>query len=119
MLFLIGCFLTIPLLTVRSNNKMAVEDKLPETELLGQMNVFVFAGTDTTSTAMSRALQELSIHLDIQTRLREEVTQASKYGEMDYETLSALPILDAVCKETLRMYAFEFVLVFISKYRLI
>lgn len=85
---------------VRASDRVGTEDKLPEEELLGQMNVLIFAGTDTTSTAMSRCLQELAVHPEIQDKLRNEVTRAA---DIDYETVSALPVLDAVCKETLRM----------------
>jgi cytochrome P450 len=42
---------------------------------------------------------------EVQERLREEVTEAyiNHGGDMDYETLNALPYLDAVCRESLRV----------------
>ncbi|KAF9455886.1 cytochrome P450 [Collybia nuda] len=79
-------------------------DQLSEEELLGQMNVLIFAGTDTTSTAMCRCLQELARHPTIQAQLRDEVTKADAHGDIDFDVISTLPVLDAVCKETLRMY---------------
>lgn len=88
---------------VRANESVKQDEKLPEEELLGQMNVVLFAGVDTTSSTMSRALQELAMHPDLQRKLRDEVTEAAAHGDIDYETLSALPILDAVVRETLRM----------------
>lgn len=88
---------------VKAGNQTKVQDRLPEDELLGQLNVMIFAGTDTTSTAMSRCLQELAVHHDVQQRLRDEVTEAAVHGDLEYETLSSLPLLDAVCRETLRM----------------
>ena len=43
---------------------------------------------------------------DIQTKVREEVTAARReYGDLDYDTLMNLPLLDAVCRETLRLYS--------------
>ncbi|KAF7330916.1 hypothetical protein MVEN_02431300 [Mycena venus] len=90
-------------LLIRASDKTTLE-KLPEEELLGQMNVILFAGTDTTSTAVSRALQELARHPEIQDRLRDEVTKAAVHGDLDYEALCILPLLEAVCRETLRMY---------------
>ena len=42
----------------------------------------------------------------MQDRLREELTAALKdHGEeLDYDTLMALPYLDSVCREVLRLY---------------
>ena len=45
-------------------------------------------------------------HPEAQERLREEILAHSNPGEdLDYDTLSTLPYLDAVCRETLRLYA--------------
>ncbi|KAI5117682.1 hypothetical protein M0805_003472 [Coniferiporia weirii] len=85
--------------------KANAEADLPESELLGHMNTFIIAGHDTTTNAVSRILYLLAIHPDVQTKLREEVTAArKKYGDLDYDTLQALPYLDAVCRETMRAY---------------
>lgn len=42
----------------------------------------------------------------MQSRLREEVTAARKEygGDLEYDELMSLPYLDAICRETLRMY---------------
>lgn len=88
---------------VRANSKIDASERLPDAELLGQMNVFLFAGTDTTSTAMSRALQELALNPELQDRLRNEITDATTHGDLDYDQLLALPLMDAVFRETLRM----------------
>lgn len=40
----------------------------------------------------------------MQERLRQEVTAARKDGDIGYDILMGLPYLDAVCRETLRMY---------------
>ena len=56
--------------------------------------------------SISRVLYLLSLHKDVQAKLREEVTAARKlHGDLDYETLMGLPYLDAICRETLRLYA--------------
>jgi Cytochrome P450 len=66
---------------------------------------FLFAGTDTTSTALSRVLWLLSEHQDVQDRIREELAKARDTGEtIDYDYLHNLPYLEAVCRETLRVY---------------
>ncbi|KAL5482417.1 hypothetical protein ACEPAI_9011 [Sanghuangporus weigelae] len=78
---------------------------VPEDELLAHMSTFIVAGHDTTSTATNRILHVLSQHPREQARLREEIISARKqHGELDYDTLMALPYLDAVCRETLRVY---------------
>ena len=65
----------------------------------------IFGATDTTSSAMSRILSVLAHNPDEQSKLREEVTKAHKeYGDLDYDKLQSLPYLDAVCRETLRVY---------------
>jgi cytochrome P450 len=49
----------------------------------------------------------LSTHEDIQIRLRAEIAQAKvKTGgeRLGYDEILALPLLDAVVKETLRLY---------------
>ena len=67
--------------------------------------MLVFAATDTTSTALSRILWLLAEHQDVQDRLREELTVARDGGEkIDYDYLHGLPYLEAVCRETLRLY---------------
>jgi len=66
-----------------------------------------FAAMDTTSAALGRILFLLSIHQDVQNKLRQEITEARKSGDLSYDELVALPYLDAVCRETLRMYAYH------------
>ena len=60
---------------------------------------------DTTSNALARTLFLLAHNQDVQEKLRREVTEARvKYGDLAYDDLVALPYLDAVCRETLRLY---------------
>ena len=66
-----------------------------------------FAAMDTTSGAVARTLLVLSIHQDVQNKLRQEITEARKSGDLSYDELVALPYLDAVCKETLRLYVYH------------
>lgn len=69
-------------------------------------STFIFAGHDTTTHAACRVFHQLALNQDVQTKLREEVTAArSTEGDLDYDTLMNLPYLDAVCRETLRLYA--------------
>ena len=63
----------------------------------------LFAAMDTTSNVMSRILHLLAQHPDVQHKLRLEIEEARAHGDLDYDQLNALPYLDAVCKETLRL----------------
>jgi len=91
---------------LKANWTASEEDKLPEEEVFGQMNGFILAAHDTTTSAISRILHQLTQNQEVQIRLRAEVTAARKVaeGDLDYDTLMGLPYLDAVCRETLRMY---------------
>jgi len=60
---------------------------------------------ETTSGALSRIFDLLSHHQEVQERLRQEILAARKeHGELSFDNLMALPYLDAVCRETLRVY---------------
>ncbi|KAI1790098.1 cytochrome P450 [Ganoderma leucocontextum] len=92
---------------LRENMKASEEDKLPEEEVLSQMGTFILAGVDTTSNALSRVLHLLCLSPDVQETLRTELREAQEqYGrDIPYDELCALPYLDAVCRETLRLHA--------------
>ncbi|KAI0716435.1 cytochrome P450 [Earliella scabrosa] len=90
---------------LKANQEASDDDRLTDDQLLGQMSSILFAAMDTTSNAMSRTLQLLAQHPDVQERLRREVVEARTHGDLDYDQLHALPYLDAVCRETLRLYA--------------
>ena len=62
---------------------------------------------DTTSNALSRIMHQLAQHPTVQNKLRAEIVEATGGGlsELDYDALMKLPYLDAVCRETLRVYA--------------
>jgi cytochrome P450 len=69
-------------------------------------STFILAGHSTTSSAICRILHQLALNLDVQDRLRKEVTEArAANGDLDYDALMSLPYLDAVCRETLRFFA--------------
>lgn len=92
---------------MKANSEATSAERLPEEEIIAQISTFTFAGTDTTSNGLSRILHLLSTHPRVQDRLRLEVTEAiSAFGEnISHDELVSLPFLDAVCRETLRLYA--------------
>ena len=66
--------------------------------------VLIFAAMDTTSNALSRILHLLALHPEVQEKLRKEILEArEKHGDFSYDELVSLSLLDAVCRETLRL----------------
>ncbi|KAJ1300719.1 hypothetical protein OPQ81_002363 [Rhizoctonia solani] len=89
------------------NKLVAPEDAMSEEEVVSQVNALIFAAHDTTSTVLARTIHILSEHPDVQYKLRSEIREAhEKYSEeLGYDRLTSLPYLDAVCRESLRLYA--------------
>ncbi|KAH8700231.1 putative P450 monooxygenase [Talaromyces proteolyticus] len=79
-------------------------------DLVDQLLTFLAAGHETTSSTFIWVVYLLSIHKDIQLQLREEIRANIPHNpeanaEFDLaETLESLPLLNAVCNETLRLY---------------
>lgn len=73
----------------------------------------IYAAMDTTSSALSRTFHLLAIHQDMQDRLRAEINEAKKQqgANLSYDQLVGLPYLDALCRESLRLQVFVFLLV--------
>ena len=60
---------------------------------------------DTTSNALARTLLLLGDHPEVQGKLRSEILEAlGDRDALEYDELVALPYLDAVCRETLRLH---------------
>ncbi|KAI0086773.1 cytochrome P450 [Irpex rosettiformis] len=89
---------------IKANTEAEAEDRLEDDEIIAQMSTIIFAATDTTSAMMSRILHLLSERPEVQERLRAEIMDARRGQDIPYDQLIQLPYLDAVCKETLRMY---------------
>ena len=92
---------------VKANMAAAEDEKMTDEEIDAQMSIFILAGMDTTSNALSRILQLLAQHPDVQEKLRAEIVEAQggDRSDLPYDDLIKLPYLDAVCRETLRLYA--------------
>ncbi|KAF7304522.1 hypothetical protein HMN09_00854800 [Mycena chlorophos] len=78
--------------------------KLSEEEVLGQIPAFFVAGHETTSTATSWALHALSLHQDVQQKLREELLSVGT-DNPTLDELSALPYLEKVIREVMRRHS--------------
>lgn len=60
---------------------------------------------DTTASATARILHQLALHPEVQEKLRAEVIEAYNHQDdaIDFNNVAALPYMDAVIKETLRV----------------
>ncbi|KAJ7931394.1 cytochrome P450 [Mycena leptocephala] len=90
---------------MKDNSNASSNESLSEDEIIGQLNNLVFAATDTTSSALSRILHILAQRPDAQEKLRQEIRSAQQEGvDFSYDQLVSLQYLDAICRETLRLY---------------
>ncbi|THH07480.1 hypothetical protein EW145_g3350 [Phellinidium pouzarii] len=80
------------------------ELRLSQDEVLAQMKVLIMAGYETTSISLTWALIELSLHPEIQVKLREELSEFA-VGDPSYDQINnGLPYLDSVTREILRLH---------------
>lgn len=70
--------------------------------IFDELRVLLFAGHETTALALAWALDHAHRHPGVLARLRDEIDALGP--EPDPERLAALPYLDAVCKEALRLH---------------
>ncbi|XP_043945196.1 cytochrome P450 3A9-like isoform X1 [Protopterus annectens] len=78
---------------------------LTDREILAQSILFIFAGYETTSSALSFLSYILAIHPDIQTKLQQEIDeQFPDKGQLTYDGLMQMEYLDMVINESLRIY---------------
>ncbi|PCH40532.1 cytochrome P450 [Wolfiporia cocos MD-104 SS10] len=89
---------------MKANMVASEADRLPEDEIIGQMTTLIFAATDTTSNTLARILYLLATHPDIQQELREELLSSGAADSLPYDELNKLPLLDGICRETIRIY---------------
>jgi len=72
--------------------------ELSDTDIREEVDTFMFEGHDTTSSAIAFALSLLSKNADVQQRAFEEAS------ELEGREKESMPYLEAVIKETLRIY---------------
>ena len=77
-------------------------EALTDIELRDELMTLMLAGHETTATAIAWALYWVHRQPEIKTKLRAEI--ASLGTDPDPMEIAKLPYLDAVCKETLRIY---------------
>ncbi|XP_076040655.1 cytochrome P450 9e2-like [Oratosquilla oratoria] len=73
--------------------------------IISQVVLFLFAGLQTTSAALSFTADLLARHREVQERLREELRSLMEtYGEFNYKAIGEAKYLDACIHEALRLY---------------
>ncbi|XP_078461108.1 cytochrome P450 3A8-like [Lampetra planeri] len=89
-----------------SNGKLSSSEKyLTDKELEAQAILFLLAGYDTSSTAITFVAYSLACNPDVQTKVQQEIDTILPDGKSpDYETLKHMEYLDMVVSESLRMY---------------
>ncbi|KAF2894085.1 hypothetical protein ILUMI_12095 [Ignelater luminosus] len=82
-----------------NNSSTAIE------KLTAQAFIFFAAGFETSSITLTFCLYELSVNLDIQDKVREEIARVlSDYEEITYDVIMDMKYLNQVVEETLRKY---------------
>ena len=81
-----------------------VGEPLEEELLLDELVTLFFAGHETTAVALKWLMHLLTSHPEVAERLTAEIAQTIGQRPITFADLAALPYLDAVIKETLRLY---------------
>ncbi|EGD79816.1 hypothetical protein PTSG_10799 [Salpingoeca rosetta] len=93
-------FLDICLLSRDKDGNPALTDE----EIRSQCDTFLFAGHDTTSTALSWLTYNLSKHPEYQERCRQEIIEAFGDEHPDFDRINELKFTTACIKESMRLY---------------
>ncbi|KAL4915452.1 cytochrome P450 [Aspergillus aurantiobrunneus] len=85
---------------------MMLSGDFTDEELVDQMLTFLAAGHETTASALTWTCYLLTLHPEIQGRLRAEIRSAipSSAYPITSSDLETLPLLNGVCQEILRLY---------------
>jgi len=92
------------LLRANMSTDLPPNQRMTEEDVLAQVPTFLVAGHETTSSATTWALFALTQNVEAQTKLRNEVLAVGT-DNPTMDELNALPYLDAVVRETLRIHA--------------
>ncbi|KAK7269534.1 hypothetical protein RIF29_22265 [Crotalaria pallida] len=81
------------------------DDKLKMNEIMDECKTFFFAGHETTSTLLTWTIYLLSLHIEWQDKLRQEVLENCGMAIPDADMLSKLKMVNMVLLEALRLYS--------------
>ncbi|EKM53352.1 uncharacterized protein PHACADRAFT_259665 [Phanerochaete carnosa HHB-10118-sp] len=94
-------------LLVKANVAEDAKSRLSDEEMYAEMRTILFAGHETTSSAIGWTILELARHPEEQTRLRQEIIskRSSRGGaELTAADAESMPYLQAVLREVLRFH---------------
>ncbi|KAF2027984.1 benzoate 4-monooxygenase cytochrome-like protein P450 [Setomelanomma holmii] len=90
--------------SIAAYNDEKGEVKIPKEEMEANMTLLIFAGSETTSTAMTAILNQLLQNASATSRVQDEVRSAfASKGEITVATVAHLKYLDAVIQEGIRI----------------
>ncbi|CAB3401806.1 unnamed protein product [Caenorhabditis bovis] len=96
-----GCVDLLELLIERENS---VKDAMSKEEVIQNCFAFLLAGYETTSTALAFCTYLLAEHQQVQQKLYDEIQEVKAEQGFDYDSIHGMKYLDAVFKESLRVY---------------
>ncbi|XP_076040630.1 cytochrome P450 9e2-like [Oratosquilla oratoria] len=102
-----GDFIDLMLEAKQEHDLDTAKSKYPVTDdtIISQAVMFLFAGFQTTSAALSFTADLLARHHEVQERLREELRSLIEtYGELSYKAIGEAKYLEACLHEALRLY---------------
>ncbi|KFD60367.1 hypothetical protein M514_06421 [Trichuris suis] len=87
------------------SEELIVKKIFPE-EVIAQCTLYMLAGYETTSNALSYTIYELARHPEVQEKLRSEIMDYHMNDDEkpSYESVQRMVYLDCVIRETLRLY---------------
>ncbi|KAG6917703.1 hypothetical protein DXG01_001475 [Tephrocybe rancida] len=92
----------------KSNREADPQDQLSDQAVIANMGSVVHGAQETTARTLARFILLLALNTELQARLRTEVREARKLkgsdDDFEFRELENLPLLDAVCRETLRLF---------------
>lgn len=77
---------------------------LPDFQVHDELHNLFLGGYETSSNALAFTGVLLARNPDLQNRMRAEIEQAAGAGKLAFEHVRSLPLVEAVVKETLRLY---------------
>lgn len=84
--------------------QLLINRKLSEAEVIDEINTFLAAGHHTTSITLTFTIWLLANHSNVLRQLQQEVDDHFKTIEQEPNHVQRLPFLDAVLRESLRLY---------------
>ncbi|CAF4117159.1 unnamed protein product [Rotaria sp. Silwood2] len=86
------------------NNTDTIPKKLQYEEVISNVFLFMIAGYETTSTALTYCTYILATHANVQEKLRAEIDECQDKNESDYDRVHNMIYLDSFIREVLRMF---------------